>query len=79
MGSVEGEGLDLVVGRATCADKIISIQRYLPVLGPLMRLPGALVPHLVQVRLQTPQGVRSAKLAKNAGVARSLGSRINGA
>ncbi len=58
---------------------IISVQRYLPVLGPLVSLPGALAPHLVQVPLRTPHGVRSAKLAQNAGVARGLGSRINGA
>jgi hypothetical protein len=58
---------------------IISVQRYLSVLGSLMRLLGALAPYLVQVPLQTPNGVRSAKLTHNEGVARGLGSRINGA
>jgi hypothetical protein len=56
MGSVEGcrhtwHGL-----RRVRDLPIISVQRYPPVLGALMRLPGALAPHLVQVPLQTPRG-----------------------
>ena len=35
---------------------IISAQRYMPVIGPLMRLPEALAPNVVHLPQHTPMG-----------------------
>ena len=78
MGSVEGchtwHGLRRVRDLPN-----ISVQRYLPVLGPT-RAPslGACTTSGVGT-ITDPHGVRSAKFAQNTVVAKGLGSRINGA